>query len=241
MRNYGSMIKRFGFVLFSGIMLMTVPVSASEAEPYYVKADDVEVYYEVGSEHVVSVVSKGDKFLLVEEGEEFSKILLDNGLSGYIATETLSEEETKATVEEGTSRGSLRGVGGELQSKRDTLIEFGKSKLGCAYSYGSRGPNKFDCSGFVGYTYEKALGIKLPRDSRSMSRVGVKVAKNDLQKGDLVFFNTGGGSRISHVGIYVENGTFIHASSGNVMKVITSTLDSGYYAKCYNTARRIFK
>ena len=74
-----------------------------------------------------------------------------------------------------------------------------------------------------------------------MSVTGVSIKKSDLQEGDLVFFHTGGGNRVSHVGIYIEDGNFIHASSGNVQKVIISNLNSGYYAKCYHSAKRVIK
>lgn len=236
-------LKRLGIAICVSAMLMTstVYVSATGKEgPYYVKADDVEVYYSEGSEHVVSVVSKGEAFVLQEKGEEYSKILLENGLSGYIATEALSEEETEATVEDVTSRGMLLRDDDDA-TKHDRLIEYAESLLGSPYSYGSRGPKRFDCSGFVGYSYEKSLGIKLPRNSRSMSKVGMPVKKSDLVKGDLVFFNTAGGKRITHVGMYIGDGKFIHASSSRVRRVTISNLDSGYYSAKYNTARRIMR
>ncbi|MDO4794130.1 MAG: NlpC/P60 family protein [Filifactor alocis] len=236
-------LRRLSVAVCAGVMLMTstVYVNASGKEgPYYVKADDVEVYYSGGSEHVVSVVSKGEPFILEEKGEEYSKILLENGLSGYILTEALSEEETKATAEDTASRGMLLRDDSDA-TKHDRLIDYAKSLLGSPYSYGSRGPKRFDCSGFVGYSYEKSLGIKLPRDSRSMSKVGMPVKKSELVKGDLVFFNTAGGKRITHVGIYIGDGKFIHASSSKVRKVTISDLDSGYYSSRYNTARRIMK
>lgn len=251
MKHMGRMLRKFGMTFCTGMLLLSSSIYATEAAQKdvasYVNTDEVSVYYAQGSEHVISVLSKGEAFILEERGEEYSKVLLDNGLSGYIPTETIADEKTESTVEESASRGGGRsGEGGSeaesgKSSKRDKLLKYANSLLGCRYSYGSRGPKRFDCSGFVGYSYEKALGIKLPRDSRSMSKVGKKVKKSELMKGDLVFFNTAGGSRITHVGMYIGDGKFIHASSGTVRKVTISNLSSGYYSKRYNTARRILK
>lgn len=249
MKRTERILRGFGVVLCTGMLLMSSNIYATEVEQKdvaaYVKADDVEVYYAGGSEHVISVLSKGEPFILEERGEEYSKVLLDNGLSGYIFTEALADEKTEATVEDTASRGSIRDGAEEdgisQSSKQDKLLKYAKGLLGSRYSYGARGPKRFDCSGFVGYSYEKALGVKLPRDSRSMSKVGKKVKKSELIKGDLVFFNTAGGSRITHVGMYIGDGKFIHASSGTVRKVTISDLSSGYYSNRYNTARRILK
>lgn len=133
--------------------------------------------------------------------------------------------ETNST-ENNTNNGSVS----------EKLLSYAKSLLGKKYSYGASGPNSFDCSGFTMYVY-KHIGISLPHQSGSQSQKGTKVEKNNLIPGDLVFFNTNGVS-ISHVGIYVGNGNFIHASSGGGKIEITS-LSSSYYVKRYVTARRI--
>lgn len=115
------------------------------------------------------------------------------------------------------------------------IIATAKSKLGAPYSYGSRGPYAFDCSGFVSYVMAQH-GINLPRTASSQATVGKRVSKSDLQAGDLVFFNTYGG--ISHVGIYISDGNFIHASSyGSHVKI--SNLSEAYYIPRYVTATRV--
>jgi cell wall-associated NlpC family hydrolase len=106
---------------------------------------------------------------------------------------------------------------------------------GIDYDYGGTTTDGFDCSGFTGYVF-KQFGIKLPRSSRDQSTVGDRVAKDDLRPGDLVFFNTMGNG-VSHVGIYVGNNNFAHASSSRGVTI--SSLDESYYAKRYVTARRI--
>lgn len=109
---------------------------------------------------------------------------------------------------------------------------------GVKYKYGGASPQTgFDCSGFVSYVYGRAANINLPRTSRDISRLGVSIEKNNLQIGDLVFFNTLK-SDFSHVGIYVGDGKFIHApSAGSSVRV--ESMQSGYWEKRFNGAKRL--
>ncbi|MBX3112695.1 MAG: C40 family peptidase [Fimbriimonadaceae bacterium] len=119
------------------------------------------------------------------------------------------------------------------------LIATAKSKLGSPYVWGATGSRgSFDCSGFVGWVYAQH-GVRLPRTSIEQSGVGQAVSKSDLEPGDLVFFHTRGGSRVSHVGIYIGNNNFIHASSSGSVKI--SSLEEAYYTRAYAWARRISK
>jgi cell wall-associated NlpC family hydrolase len=119
------------------------------------------------------------------------------------------------------------------------LISTAKEQIGVRYSWGGTSRGGFDCSGFVQFVFSKH-GVSLPRTSISQSGTGSKVAKSDLIPGDLVFFATRGGSRVSHVGIYIGNGNFIHASSGGG-HVRIDALSKDYYAKRYVGARRVGK
>ncbi|TJY38970.1 NlpC/P60 family protein [Cohnella pontilimi] len=117
-------------------------------------------------------------------------------------------------------------------SKLDNTI----SKLiGIDYDYGGTTTSGFDCSGFTGYVFKK-LGVELPRSSREQFAVGKKVARDDLRPGDLVFFNTNG-SGVSHVGIYVGQNKFAHASTSKGVTI--TSLSESYYAKRYLGARRV--
>lgn len=110
--------------------------------------------------------------------------------------------------------------------------------LGIAYRYGGDAPEEgFDCSGLIYYSAQTSLGLKLPRRSADLARFGLKVDRQELAVGDLVFFNTLG-RRYSHVGIYLGNELFVHApSSGGQVRVENMT--KRYWAKRYNGARRI--
>jgi peptidoglycan DL-endopeptidase CwlO len=91
---------------------------------------------------------------------------------------------------------------------RQAVVSNALSKLGKPYRWGASGPNAFDCSGLVKWSFGSA-GRALPRSSRAMAGVGTPVAKANLQPGDLVFFY----KPISHVGIYIGNGKMVHASN----------------------------
>lgn len=122
--------------------------------------------------------------------------------------------------------------------KVEKLLKTAGSYLGVPYVWGGVSPTGFDCSGFVHYTFLKS-GIILPRSAAAQYTQGTPVAKSNLKKGDLVFFQTYK-TGASHVGIYAGNGEFIHASSG-AGKVIKSPLSNVYYTQHYLGARRILK
>jgi cell wall-associated NlpC family hydrolase len=112
------------------------------------------------------------------------------------------------------------------------------SHLGVPYRFGGNDPKAgFDCSGLVRFVARSVLGIDLPRTSDAMARVGASVARDALQVGDLVFFNTRGGAN-SHVGIYVGEGRFVHAPS-RLGKVRVEEVDATYWRARFNGARRL--
>lgn len=106
---------------------------------------------------------------------------------------------------------------------------------GIKYQYGGTTENGFDCSGFTMYVFA-TFGIELPHQSKAQNQQGYWVDKSDLRTGDLVFFNTDGRG-ISHVGIYMGDGTFAHSATNEGVTI--SNLDDKYYAKRYVSARRI--
>lgn len=117
------------------------------------------------------------------------------------------------------------------------LNETATKYLGVRYSYGGTSAKGFDCSGYVRHVF-KELGIdSLSRTSGEMYQQGDKVEKSDLQAGDLVFFNTSGRG-VSHVGIYIGSGQFIHASTSKGV-VKTSINDKYYWGSKYVGAKRV--
>jgi cell wall-associated NlpC family hydrolase len=120
---------------------------------------------------------------------------------------------------------------------REVLVN-ALSLSGIRYKYGGNAPEVgFDCSGFVRYVFKQATSLTLPRTTLAMSQLGTTVPKNELQPGDLVFFNTLK-SAFSHVGIYLGNNRFIHSPrSGGTVRI--ESLDTEYWAKHYNGAQRL--
>ncbi len=119
---------------------------------------------------------------------------------------------------------------------RDKMLLEIISFLKVPYRYGGTSRSGIDCSAFTARIIAGAAKVSLPRSASEQYRVGTKVVKNDLRFGDLVFFHTRG-RRVSHVGIFVENDIFAHASvSGGVT---FSSLESKYYKDRYAGARRV--
>ncbi len=112
------------------------------------------------------------------------------------------------------------------------------SLSGIRYQYGGNNPDSgFDCSGFVRHVFKESSNIILPRSALEMSQIGKTIAKNKLQPGDLVFFNTLK-SAFSHVGIYIGNHRFIHSPrKGSEVRI--ESLDAHYWATRYDGAQRI--
>jgi cell wall-associated NlpC family hydrolase len=122
-------------------------------------------------------------------------------------------------------------------SRIQNLLQHAMALLGTPYRWGGTGTDGFDCSGLVGYVFRSALGIELPRVSREMASSGQLVSdRASLSPGDLVFFGHRG--RVSHVGIYVGEGRFLHAPRTG-RDVTVSSLDDGYWGDKFLEARRV--
>jgi len=118
------------------------------------------------------------------------------------------------------------------------LVIYAMSLAETPYRYGgSSSESGFDCSGFVHHVFLKSLGLRLPRTSQEMSRVGAPLKESQLHPGDLVFFNTQQ-QAYSHVGIYVGEDRFVHApKSGKSIAIVN--MRENYWKSRYDGARRI--
>jgi len=130
------------------------------------------------------------------------------------------------------------------QSKEKSKSKIDKAKmgkiidsyLGAPYQFGGKTKTGIDCSGLVVQVYKQYAGFNLPHDTKKLYRLVKHIDRDDLVYGDLVFFSDGWFS-ISHVGIYVGDGKFVHSTKG--FGVIVSSLDEDYYRKRYRGARRV--
>lgn len=119
-----------------------------------------------------------------------------------------------------------------------TLPFNAQKMLGRRYVWGATGPKTFDCSGFTSFLY-RTKGIDLPRRAVEQFHKGIAIARAELQKGDLIFFDTSRNKSkgVNHVGMYIGDNKFIHASSAKHRVVITS-LDVPFYSARFMGARR---
>jgi cell wall-associated NlpC family hydrolase len=156
----------------------------------------------------------------------------------------VSEEDTVLIAQDhyvhltGVSDESHRGEESKDEPFQDTrLVAHIMDWIGTPHKDNTQSKDGTDCSGFVQAVYLDAHGIELNRNSRAMYDQDVqKIRKNELQEGDLVFFNTFGHD-ISHVGIYLKDGKFAHTSSSKGVTV--SSLQESYYQKNYRGAGRV--
>jgi cell wall-associated NlpC family hydrolase len=126
----------------------------------------------------------------------------------------------------------------DLQERASGLVATAVDFIGVRYKYGGNTPEQgLDCSGLVRLVFKDTLDIQLPRTSLEISRAGEKIDPDELQPGDLVFYNTLKRG-FSHVGIYMGDNKFIHApSSGGRVRI--ESMNVNYWKKRFNGARRI--
>lgn len=121
-----------------------------------------------------------------------------------------------------------------------SIADYAKKYIGTPYVYGGSSPSGFDCSGYIKYIMEN-FGVEMPRTSTDQYSIGVRVNKSELLPGDLVFFKYNANSyRLSHVGIYIGDGNFIHSPvPGQSVKI--SPLNTGYFSYYYYGATRVLQ
>ena len=146
------------------------------------------------------------------------------GNTGYVSSEYIA-----ITTEPAAAASSALG---------EQLVALAKQYLGTPYVLGGNGPSSFDCSGFTKYIYAQ-FGYTLNRTATDQLQNGVSVSRSELQPGDLVFFKYNTSKPVSHVGIYIGGGEFIHASTNRYVVQIDQ-MNSGHYDNVYVYARRVF-
>ncbi len=215
---------------------------------------------------ILTLIWSGETYVVLETGDEFVKIMVDEDLVGYVYADmidvdvkfdtaiSLEEEqqqkeeeerkkreaeeaqkrleeakkqqeaaESSAAAESGSGSSSSSGSSEVTSASRDALVSYAKQWVGVTpYVYGGTSlQNGADCSGFVQSVYRDALGMSLPRDSRSQASGSTTISESELQPGDLVFYNSGGGA-IDHVAIYIGGGQVVHASNSRTGTIISN-------------------
>ena len=204
----------------------------------------------------IGISSKGDKAYIIGINNGWYKVIWNDTIcyirSDYLTlTEAPYENRTSAksplffrrgkstgtTVSVATLKASVNySLSTNTASKAQQIIATAKKYIGVPYVWGGESPSGFDCSGLIQYVF-KQHGISLNRTVVTQYQHGYAVAKSDLQPGDLVFFQNTYTTGLSHIGIYIGNGQFIHASSSQ--GVTLSSLSNSYWTSHYHSARRI--
>ena len=224
--------------------------ATTEPQTGYISASSVNVRASAStSANVVTTLTRNTEVTIEGEENGWTRITTSTGVSGYVSSEYISDEQVQATNRSDSERTQkiveLPNTATDVTeteevntvvNKGEEVVDYAKTLLGKDYVYGGVGPNSFDCSGFTQYVYKK-FRINLSHSASAQANIGTTVSKSDLQLGDMVFFSQGGSS-IGHVGIFVGNNSFIHAANPQKGVVITSLAD-GYYTSNYKTAKRV--
>ena len=120
-----------------------------------------------------------------------------------------------------------------ISNKREAIVNLAMKQLNKPYSWGATGPNSFDCSGLVYYVYKNAISMTIARTSGAQSNLGKKISKSSVRPGDLVFFDTVGGGKVTHVGIMINSNEFINAEGDkdNPLYVSRRSISMPYWSK----------
>lgn len=190
---------------------------------------------------IIGCLEDGTKVTVLGTKGSFYKIDCYD-MNGYIAKSQVTQDaqgQYRVTAQADSSE-STRLESHNVQQAmelKSEIIRISKKYIGVPYLLGGSTPRAFDCSGYTQYVFREA-GIDINRTVNTQLRNGIIIAKEDLEPGDLVIFsNTGSRGFASHVGIYLGNGKLIHASESKGITIVD--LDSTYFAKHYQCARRV--
>ncbi len=161
----------------------------------------------------LGTITSGSKVQVFEESGEYIRILTAGGIEGYVLKDRVVAQSALSSRSSSTQQ-----YNSDLSSR---IIEYAKTFEGVSYVYGGSSPKGFDCSGFTQYVL-KHFGIKAPRSAHEYSSAGTSISRNDIKPGDIILFDRYNNYRLGHVGIYLGNDKFIHASSSKGKVVIAS-------------------
>ena len=202
-------------LLFTACSNKDVQVNSNEIKPNEITLsyNEYKSLYESKNQKVKNKPIA--KYEPIISPSEYKKLILSDD----------KEEKTNITASSNTI---------EAPIKKQAFTDFYNEWKNVKYKMGGVSKTGIDCSAFTQKIYKDKFGIELSRSTKTQVNEGIEVAKSELQPGDLVFFKTG---RTKHVGIYMENGKFMHASTSNGVTI--SELNNSYFAKNYWKAQRI--
>ena len=166
--------------------------------------------------------------------QKVNVIYIPRDVEAVLSEDTVSDTEIETDKSESIKIKDLSRKNGLVSEETKHLQKYFKNWRGVRYRYGGLTSKGVDCSGLSLRAYKELYNVKLPRTVREQARKGTRIQKKNLRPGDLVFFKTGRYSR--HVGIYLGENKFIHASRSK--GVTQSNLNSSYWRSKYWKAKR---
>jgi cell wall-associated NlpC family hydrolase len=239
------MMRKTSIVIASVLASVLFASSVSAAVQY-----ETEVTYGVNFRDKPSAT--GYKYRMLPKGEDIHviekissywlKIQVQDGTIGYISADA-KYTDFRGTISSG-SNSSGTTPSASTSDLRENLAEKAKTYIGVfSYKWGAEpwttNYRYTDCSAFTKLVF-KDLGIDIPRSSRDQSKAGSFVSKSNLRVGDLLFFDTNGDGTINHVGMYIGNNQFIHATP-SINGVGINSISTGYWSTHYVTARDVLR
>ncbi len=203
-----------------------------------INASDVRLRSDANtSSSILATLSKGTAVTVLTQSGSWYAVSY-NGTNGYVSQQYVTLGTSLPAEDTGSSSTDNTTSSVPSSGSGSSAVSIAYQYLGVPYVYGGASPSGFDCSGFTMYVYNQ-LGISLPHGATPQLKYGTYVSRSELQPGDLVFFSDGS-YPASHVGIYVGDDQFIHASSstGNGYCVCVSSLNTNYYSRNFVGGRR---
>ncbi|GAM16211.1 C40 family peptidase [Mesobacillus selenatarsenatis] len=227
------MFKRILASMLLFTLVATVAPSIDQASAsgttYYVKVNSGSLNMRnkpATSGKIVAKLPKNQLVTVSSQSKGWAKVST-KGKTGYVSSKYIAPKTTKKT--------SAPKPVTKTADYKAKAISVAKSNLGVKYKWGGNTTSGFDCSGLVTYSFDKA-GVKLPRTASEMySKAGTKVTS--FQPGDLLFYATSGGKKVTHVAIYIGNGQMIHSATSKGVSIVS--INNSYWKPKFIGAKRI--
>lgn len=193
------------------------------------------------SDHIINTNKKSNEVVI--SYEEYLKLLESGDITNKQAPKSYKPLKTVKKTSDEEVNNSINEIAKESNSTpsndeeiSQALMDFYEEWKDVKYKFGGTSKKGIDCSSFTQKFFKEKLHINIPRSTRTQVNIGTEIDRKNLQLGDLVFFKTGGSDR--HVGIYMGNGDFLHAS---IKGIKFTKLDKPFYKKAYWTSRRVIE
>lgn len=163
--------------------------------------------------NVLAQASEGTTYEVVKElSADCVKVMVGEH-EGYIQIEEMVNIREASEGEEAADDAAAEQIREAIcMARRQSVVDYALQFVGCPYQYGGKNPNTgVDCSGFTGYVLRNSLGIQLGSSSVVQAGQGTEVSREEMERGDLIFYSEGGG--INHVALYIGDGQIVHAST----------------------------